>query len=188
MRPAMRCAACVLQTSHDAAPIAATAAMMRSHAASMPVPPSCSRVDTEPGSLSHAYGEREVFSLPRGMIWRTARGPRARYLLLQRGLRRGQVDAAVGPSAVPPVFAHGARGRVFKVWCSEFEILTRFMAYVAGLPLTPRCLRRPRGMLWRGWVKQSTPRGLPALQCHQLCPRRFYRVKGWWKAAGAPIS
>ena len=34
----------------------------------------------------------------------------------------------------------------------------------------------------------STPRGLPALQCHQLCPRRFYRVKGWWKAAGAPIS
>ena len=188
MRSAMRCAACVLQTSHDAAPIAATAAMMRSHDASMPVPPSCSRVDTEPGSLSHAYGEREVLSLPRGRIWRTARGPRARYLLLQRGLRRGQVDAAVGPSAVPPVFAHGARGRVFKVWCSEFEILTRVMAYVAGQPLTPRCLRRPRGMLWRGWVKQSTPRGLPALQCHQLCPRRFYRVKGWWKAAGAPIS
>lgn len=126
MRSAMRCAACVLQSSHDAAPIAATAAMMRSHDASMPVPPSCSRVDTEPGSLSHAYGEREVLSLPRGMIWRNARGPRARYLLLQRGLRRGQVDAAVGPSAVPPVFAHGARGRVFKVWCSEFEILTRF--------------------------------------------------------------
>ena len=47
----------------------------------------------------------------------------------------------------------------------------------------------PRNAQVRGLGEAlSTPRGLPALQCHQLCPRRFYRVKGWWKAAGAPIS
>lgn len=52
MRSAILCAACVLQSSHDAVPMAATAAMMSSHADSMSVPPSCLLLDTEPGSLS----------------------------------------------------------------------------------------------------------------------------------------
>ena len=93
MRSAMRCAACVLQTSHDAAPIAATAAMMRSHAASMSAPPSCSRRYGAREPLACLWRERG-FSLPRGRIWRTARGPRARYLHGLRPGGRGQVNAS----------------------------------------------------------------------------------------------
>ena len=187
MRSAMRCAACVLHTSHDAAPIAATAAMMRSHAASMPVPPSCSRVDTEPGSLSHAYGEREVFRFQGGGFGETREAPGLGICCCSGAFGGDKSTQPSAPLQCRP-FSPTVRGAEFSRSGAASSRYLRGISFVAGLPLTPRCLRRPRGMLWRGWVKQSTPRGLPALQCHQLCPRRFYRVKGWWKAAGAPIS
>ena len=180
MRSAMRCAACVLQSSHDAAPIAATAAMMRSHAASMPVPPSCCRRYGAWEPLACLWRERgfvaskgeylEKRERPPGSVSAAAAGPSAGT---SRRSRRPLCSAArFRPRCAGPSF-QGLVQRVRDTY--EVSGLRSGATANPSLPAEAPGNAQVRGL----GEALSTPRGLPALQCHQLCPRRFYRVKGW---------